>query len=245
VKRRKEHQREAEREPAREIVATRAEALAPPDERDERDERLQRKRPREVVGLRVLAQGAEMRELGSRGAQERPRDEERDPGSGDRVGDRPVAVLRPPAQERGGGDERLPDDATEESRPALGRLNRVAAELRSDGERKRGKRRDEEPRREQEVEPPSLDREAHGREHCDEQPGERHGRLEDESQARHVPARLEEWVREKERKTRAEEAGEQDLAQEPGLVLATGLSHLPLVGRSTPADKGLEWQPGS
>ncbi len=48
-----------------------------------------------------------------------------------------------------------------------------------------------------------------------------------------------------ERKARAEEPGQQDFAQEPGLVLVAAVFHVPLVGRTIAADKGQEWQPGS
>ena len=51
MKRGEEHQREAERQPACEVVAAAHEARAPADDGDERDERLQRERAREIERL--------------------------------------------------------------------------------------------------------------------------------------------------------------------------------------------------
>ncbi len=76
MQRREEQQREAEREPACEVVVTLAEPLAPPDDGDERDERLKGERAGEVERLRVVAERIdEVRQRGSGGAQQRPGDE--------------------------------------------------------------------------------------------------------------------------------------------------------------------------
>ena len=238
MQRREEHQGEAEREPARKVVLPLAEPLAPADDCDERDQRLERERAREIEGLLVAARQIERRQALPGRAQQRPGDEERDARCGDGVGDRPVAVLHAAADERRGGDQCEAEHPAEEGGPALGRLDRVSAELGRDRKRDRGERSDEEAAGEQEVEPAALDGEAHGGKHCHEQPGERHRRLEDEPQLRQVPARLEGGIGEKERQAGAEEAREEDFAQEPGLILVSPFLHFPLVGRTAAADKG-------
>src|SRR5579872_4615575 len=238
VERGEEHQREAEREPAREVVLTCSEPLAPADDADEAHERLQRERAREVERRLVAVVGRRVRQRRTERTQQRPRDEQSDAGREHRIRDRPVAVLRASAQEGRRRDQREAEHAAEQRGPALRGADLLAAELRADREHEGGERRDEEPAREQEVDAPALDREADGREQRHEQAREPHGRLEDEPELREVPLGLEAGVREEEREARAEEPGQQDLAQEPGLVLVAILLHLPLVGRTIRADKG-------
>src|SRR5260370_26868650 len=129
MERRERHQREAEREPAREVVLALAEALAPADDGDEADERLQRERAGEIERLVIRARWCRVRQPRAERAQERPRDEERDAGRGDRVRDRPVAVLRPAAAEPRDRDEREPEPAAQPGRPARRRPDFLAPDL--------------------------------------------------------------------------------------------------------------------
>src|SRR5262249_49265184 len=100
--------------------------------------------------------------------------------------------------------------------------------------------------REEEVDAAALRRVAGGREHRHEDPGPDHRRLEHDPELRQVPVGAERGVDEEEREARAQEPGQQDLAPEPALELVpVGTSHLPLVGRGVPADKGQEWPLGS
>jgi len=82
--------------------------------------------------------------------------------------------------------------------------------------------------------------------HRDEQAGQGHARLEDESELREVVPRAEGGVRDEEGEAGAEQAGEQDLAHEPALFFLDAVGfHLPLVGRRLPADKRQVCRPGS
>ncbi len=222
VQRREEHQREAEREPAREVVVALAEALAPADDGDERDQRLQRERAGEVERLRARrSTGRVAGSAGAGGAQQRPGDEERDAGGCDRVARSPspryfvrprangAAAISAMAEDRRRGAPPSPPRGWIVPPPSSGPIAKANG-------RERG---DEEPAREQEVEPAALDGEARRGEDGDEEAGEGHRRLEDEPQLRQVPARLEHRVGQEQRQARAEQPGEQDLAQEPGLVL--------------------------
>ena len=56
--------------------------------------------------------------------------------------------------------------------------------------------------------------------------------------SRQVPARLQGRIGQEQSQAGAEEARQQDLAQEPGLVLVSPFAHFPLVGRTAAADKG-------
>ena len=203
MERGEEHEREAEREPAREVVAAACVAQTPADDRDETDERLQGERAGEIERLRLPVQRAELRQCRAERAQERPGDEERDPGRRDRVRDRPLAVLAAAAAERCDRDQRLPENRADQRRPGLGRVELAATEARPDREDRRGERGDEEAAREEQVDPPALDRVARGGEHRDEQAGERHRRLEHEPELRQVVMRAQPRVGEEERQARA------------------------------------------
>ena len=241
LQRGEEHQGEAEREPAREVVAAAHEACAPADDGDERDERLQSERTGEIERLRLAGRRTEARERRAERAQERPGDEERDAGCGDRVRDRPLAVLAAAAAERGDRDQGLAEDRADQRRPGLGGQEVAAAEPGPDRKDRRRERGDEEAAREQEVDAPAFDRVAGRGEHRHEQACERHRRLEHEPQLRQVVVRPQARIGEEERKARAEEAREQDFSPEPALVHGPAvLSHLPLVGRRLAADKRQE-----
>ena len=54
-----ELEREAEGEPARDVLVPLAEPLAPADDGDEHDQRLERERAREVEGLRLACRNAQ------------------------------------------------------------------------------------------------------------------------------------------------------------------------------------------
>ena len=190
---------------------------------------------------------AERWERRAEGSQQRPGDEEGDPRRCDRVRDRPVAVLAPAAAERCGCEQRHPENAADQRRPALGRLHDPAAEGRPDREDRRRERGDEEAARKQQVDAAALDRVADCGERGDEEARERHRRLEDEPELRQVVTRPQDWIGEEQGEARPEQACEQDEAPEPVLVLGPRflLSHLPLIGSSLPADRGQEWLPRS
>jgi hypothetical protein len=163
-----EHQGEAEREPAGEVLAVAEEARAPTDAGDQRHECLERERAGEIEGLRVRGRRRQRRQRRPERAQQRPRDEEADPDRRDGVRDRPVAVLATAVRERRGREQRRAGDRADQRRPALGGLDLVAAEARADAEGHRRERGDEEPAREQQVDPAAVGRVAGGTEDGDE-----------------------------------------------------------------------------
>src|SRR5204863_9591215 len=106
----------------------------------------------------------EVRQRPARGAEERPDDEEHHARAQEGVSERTLPGLRPARRERRGGDQGQAEEAADDAAPGLRRLQRSAAEGRADREGECRDALEQESGREQEVEPPALDREADGSE---------------------------------------------------------------------------------
>ena len=149
------------------------------------------------------------------------------------------------ADERRDGDE-TPGRAIPPSkrRPGLGPVERRAAERRDD---RKGR-----PRRATVTKKPlasrrssraALDREADGGEQ--RRRGARRAPSSSGARAAAAAGRSSSGGSDRRRKQReagAEEAREEDLAQEPGLIARCAVPHIPLVGRTAAADKGRAWR---
>ena len=119
--------------------------------------------------------------------------------------------------ERGERDQRRREHAGRDRGPGFRRVLVRAAEHRHDRERERAGAGDEEAGGEQQVEHPALDREADAGEDGDDRRREHDGGVEHEPAFGQLVGVPERRVRQEERRRRAEQRDEQQLADEPAL----------------------------
>src|SRR5262249_7389057 len=158
-------------------------------------------------------------------------DEERERQPDEQVDERGAATLDAPAHERSDGDERPADEDAGESRPRLGPVLGLPRDGGTDGERGPRQRRREEAAPEEGVEPSGPGREPARAEQGDEPAADRVQRHQNEAQLGQVVLVPQRRLGEEERKRRAEQRHERDLAPEEALELALGvrLPHHPAI----------------
>ena len=142
-------------------------------------------------------------------------EEEQDDARGDtRVTEDALPPFASTSGERSCGNEDPREKPSPDARPGLRPVEGLSAEDRPDRKGEGGDRCDEEPRAEEQVEAPPLDREADPRQEGDDDPGEGDGGLDDEPQLRQAPMGLKVPVCQEEAERGPEQAEEEDLAPE-------------------------------
>ena len=240
AQRREEHQRRAEREPAVEVLTTRAEAKPEADDGDQDQERLQSKRHGQQRGRVRGGHRCELREARPRCSREQPAADDGRRQDEQRVSERELTCPHAAPERRSGGDESPADEPTAHIRPTLAAAHRRPVESRRDREQQHRRGDGEEAGGEQQVDSTPFDGEPRRRQDRDEGAAEENGRVEDEPERRQPLRRQQVGIRREEREARPQQREQQDLPDEPGLVRACLASpHVSLVGSRRAADKAL------
>jgi hypothetical protein len=223
MQRGKEHQRRAQRKPPVEVLAPFVEALPESDDREQIQQRLRGQRARQQAGS--LGVRSDRREHGVGRTQREPREDEDDARRDRSV--RESARPGPAGHERRRRDERPGEQTAGHTCPGLRAVDGLTVEDRGDREEDNGEGGDQEAGAEEEVETPTLDREANPGQQGDDPAGERHHSLEHEAELGQRELRLELMVGDEEGQRGPEQAKQEDFSPEPGLeVVSAVLSHV-------------------